>query len=56
MCPRISPAFLAEERESMGAWWFEQEYGCRFLDAQSSAFRREDIERAFSEEVEPWAL
>jgi hypothetical protein len=55
-CPRISPAFLAEERDALGEWWFEQEYLCRFLDAQSQAFRREDIDRAFDEEVEPWAL
>ena len=55
-CPRIPAAFLEEERRSMGEWWFEQEYGCRFLDAQSAAFRREDIDRAFSEEVEPWTL
>jgi len=25
-CPRISPEFLAEEKESMGQWWFEQEH------------------------------
>lgn len=55
-CPRISPAFLAEERREMGEWWFEQEYMCRFLDAQSQAFRREDVERAFDQEVETWAL
>jgi hypothetical protein len=55
-CPRISPAFLAEERRTLGEWWFEQEYGCEFLDAQSAAFRREDIERAFSVEVETWQL
>ncbi len=55
-CPRISAEFLAEERQNMGEWWFEQEYMCRFLDAQSSAFRREDIDNAFAEEVTTWAL
>lgn len=55
-CPRIAPAFLAEERRTMGEWWFRQEYECAFLDAQSSAFRREDIERAFAVEVETWRL
>jgi hypothetical protein len=55
-CPRISAAFLTEERESMGEWWYEQEYGCRFLDAQSAAFTREDVDRAFAEGVEAWAL
>ncbi len=55
-CPRISPAFLEEERRTVGEWWFRQEYGCEFLDAQSRAFRREDIERALLEEVETWHL
>jgi hypothetical protein len=54
--PRISPEFLAEERRTLGEWWFEQEYMCRFLDAETQAFRREDIDRAFEEEVQPWEL
>jgi hypothetical protein len=40
----------------MGEWWFRQEYGCEFLDGQTQAFGREEIERAFDEEVEPWDL
>ena len=55
-CPRISAEFLAEEQRTMGEWWFEQEYMCRFLDAESQAFRREDVDAAFGEEVESWAL
>src|SRR5215207_7930012 len=54
--PRISPEFLEEERRVLGEWWFEQEYMCRFLDAETQAFRREDVDRAFEEEVETWAL
>jgi len=54
--PRISPAFLEEERRTLGEWWFEQEYMCRFLDAETQAFRREDIDRAFEEEVQAWEL
>jgi hypothetical protein len=54
--PRISPEFLEEERRTLGEWWFEQEYMCRFLDAETQAFRREDIDRAFEEEVEAWEL
>jgi Terminase large subunit, T4likevirus-type, N-terminal len=53
---RISPEFLAEERRTLGEWWFEQEYMCRFLDAETQAFRRVDIDRAFEEEVEAWDL
>jgi len=56
LCPRISPAFLEEERRTLGEWWFEQEYMCRFMDAQSQAFRREDSDRAFAEEVVHWTL
>jgi hypothetical protein len=54
--PRISPEFLEEERRTLGEWWFEQEYMCAFLDAETQAFRREDIDRTFDEEVEPWEL
>ena len=54
--PRIGPAFLEEERRTLGSWWFEQEYLCRFLDAQTQAFTREEVDKAFTEEVEAWAL
>jgi hypothetical protein len=55
-CPRISPAFLEEERRTIGEWWFSQEYSCVFLDAQSAAFGREDVDAMFAEEVEPWTF
>jgi hypothetical protein len=55
-CPRISAAFLEEERRTLGEWWYAQEYGCAFLDAESQPFRREDIERALQEAVDEWAL
>lgn len=55
-CPRISKEFLEEERESMGEWWFQQEYMCQFMDAQTAAFRAADIERIVDPGVEQWAL
>ncbi len=55
-CPRIPSSFLEEERRNVGEWWFRQEYLCEFLDAQSAAFRREDIDRAFSKEIETWDI
>lgn len=55
-CPRISDQFLEDERRAMGDWWFAQEYGCQFLDAETQAFGREEIELAFDEEVESWEL
>jgi hypothetical protein len=55
-CPRISAEFLEEEKRSMGQWWYDQEYGCVFLDAETQAFRREDVEAAFREGVQAWDL
>ncbi len=56
LCPRISEEFLAEERRNMGEWWFAQEYMCQFSDAETQAFRREDVERAFREDIDVWDL
>lgn len=55
-CPRISPEFLAEEQAVMGDWWYQQEYGCRFLDAQTAAFRSDDIAKIVDPEVKLWSL
>jgi hypothetical protein len=55
-CPRISQEFLDEERQALGEWWFQQEYGCIFGDNLTSVFHWEDIQRAFSEDVETWDL
>ncbi len=52
-CPRIPASFLEEERRSMGQWWFDQEYLCRFADAQDSVFRYDDIVAALTLEVRP---
>ncbi len=56
LCPRISEEFLAEERRNMGEWWYDQEYMCQFSDAETQAFRREDVERAFREDIDVWDL
>lgn len=56
-CPRISAAFLAEERAAMGEWFYRQEYECSFESCNSQAvFRDEDIEAMFREEVEVWKV
>ena len=55
-CPRIASEFLEEERRVLGEWWFGQEYDCEFLDAETQPFGREDVDRAFEEEVEAWQL
>ncbi len=56
LCPRISAEFLEEEQRNMGEWWYQQEYMCQFSEAETQVFRREDIEDAFREEIEPWDL
>lgn len=52
-CPRISEKFLAEERASLGEWWYQQEYECSFSDTTDQFFRSVDVERAFSNDVTP---
>jgi len=53
MCPPISQEFLEEEKRNVGEWFFQQEYGCVFSEAETQAFRREDIDNAFREDVTP---
>lgn len=48
---RIPAAWLARQRELIGEWWYRQEYGCEFLEAQGAAFREEDIDAAFRADV-----
>jgi len=53
MCPRIPPAFLAKERRSLGVF-FEQEYMCRFLDAENQIFPTEVVEAAVAGGLDAW--
>lgn len=55
-CPRITAEFLTKEKRDMGDWWFDQEYMCRFLDAQTAAFTWDMVTQATLEEVESWLL
>ena len=53
--PRISPAFLEEERQALGPMRFAQEYECEFIDAETAVFGSDLIEAAFSNvEFEPF--
>jgi hypothetical protein len=52
-CPRIDPAFLAEEKESIGERWFRQEYLCSFEDLVGSLLSTECIMASLSDEVKP---
>lgn len=52
--PENTREWLDEELARMGQWSFDQEYMCRFVDTETSAFRTEDIDAMASEEVEWW--
>jgi len=49
--PRISQEFLEEEKNSMGSWWYEQEYLCQFKESTDSVFSYDDVQRALSDDV-----
>ena len=49
--PRISRRFLEEERRSMPAAWYRQEYECSFEQAEDAVFRAEDIRAAFNGDI-----
>lgn len=42
-CPRISPAFLEEERRVLPAAWYEQEYHCVFSEMEGSVFSYDEL-------------
>jgi hypothetical protein len=50
-CPRISPEFLADERRSLGEWWYSQEYECQFREAQDAVFHHDDVLAMLSDDV-----
>jgi hypothetical protein len=52
-CPRISEAFLQEERRVLPARIYRQEYECSFEETEDSVFAYADVERAISPEVAP---
>ena len=53
-CPRITPQFLADEKDALGPLRFEQEYMCIFHDAETSAFQSELIEAALVDDFRPF--
>ncbi len=47
--PRHTQEFLQEELETMDWWWWEQEYGCEFLDEGFSPFDMRAVRDAFDD-------
>jgi hypothetical protein len=52
-CPRIAPAFLADERAALPDFIFRQEYEGSFEDTEQAVFRYQDIQAAVSADVAP---
>jgi hypothetical protein len=51
--PRIGEAFLEEERRSLPAHIYRQEYECSFEDVDDQVFGYEDVAGALTDEVAP---
>jgi hypothetical protein len=52
-CPRISADFLAEERASLGEWWYRQEYECAFVETSDQVFSYDLVMGAITADVKP---
>jgi hypothetical protein len=52
-CPRISEAFLEEERRALPGWVYRQEYECSFEETSDQVFTTEMIDRSVSDRVKP---
>jgi hypothetical protein len=53
-CPRISAAFLEQQRKKLGPTLFAQEFEGEFTDSDTSAFSSELIELALTDDFEPF--
>ena len=52
-CPRISEAFLEEERRALPSWVYRQEYECSLEETEDAVFTTDMIDRAVTSEVKP---
>lgn len=52
-CPRITPAFLEEERRALGDRWFRQEYLCSFEETNDQVFSYDFVMGALDDTVQP---
>ncbi len=53
-CPRVSPEYLEEQRQSMPEILFRQEFNCEFLDSSTSFFPELLLERAIDDTLDPF--
>jgi hypothetical protein len=52
-CCRITPAFLAEERASMGEKAFAREYECSFAEVAGAVFNMDEVNSALRHDLKP---
>jgi hypothetical protein len=52
-CERIPASFLEEERRSLPAWIYRQEYECSFEETEDQVFSHELVQAAITDEVTP---
>jgi hypothetical protein len=52
-CPRVSRAFLEEQRALIGDRWFRQEYECSFEETLDQVFSTDAVIRAFETDETP---
>jgi hypothetical protein len=55
-CPRISAAFLEQEKKAIGPRWFRQEFENSFEDTVAALFAYEDLVAAVNPSVKPLPL
>ncbi len=53
-CPRIPKEWLAREKSSMPDFYYRQEFGCEFIEAEGALFSLDDIERAVDPTLVPF--
>jgi len=52
-CPRLDPLWLDKERATIGDWWFDQEYLCKFKETTDQVFAYDDVMAALDDAVTP---
>ncbi len=52
-CPRIAPAFLAEERATLGDLFYRSEYLCQFVETEDQVFSYDLVQSCIDPEVLP---
>jgi phage terminase large subunit-like protein len=55
-CLRISKGFLEMERKSLGDWWYQQEYMCKFVETEDQLFNYDEVMNAIDFELKPLSI